>query len=65
MYTVCDKKALMMIQWGKFKLLLQVIHTYMVLKPLLSLSYIPSYVHVCPGYKEKSADLQGPSLAHL
>ena len=32
---------------------------------LLSLSYIPSYVHVRPGYKEKSPDLQGTLKAHL
>ena len=30
----------------------------------LSLSYIPSYVHVRPGYREKSPDLQGTLKAH-
>ena len=29
-----------------------------------SLSYIPSYVHVRPGYREKSADLQGTLKVH-
>ena len=31
----------------------------------LSLSYIPSYVHIHPGYREKSADLQGTLKLHL
>ena len=31
----------------------------------LSLSYIPSYVHVRPGYREKSPDLQGTLKSHL
>ena len=35
------------------------------LQHLLSLSYIPSYVHVCPGYREKSADLQGTLKLHV
>ena len=31
----------------------------------LSLSYIPSYVHIRPGYREKSGDLQGTLKVHL
>ena len=31
----------------------------------LSLSYIPSYVHVRPGYREKSANLQGTLKPNL
>ena len=31
----------------------------------LSLSHIPSYVYVRPGYREKSADLQGNVKVHL
>ena len=31
----------------------------------LSLSYIPLYVHIHPGYREKSADLQGTLKVHL
>ena len=38
---------------------------YIVAESDLSLSYTPSYVHVRPGYREKSADLQGTLKAHL
>ena len=31
----------------------------------LSLSYIPSYVHICPGYREKLVDLQGTLKVHV
>ena len=31
----------------------------------LSLSCIPSHAHVCPGYREKSVDLQGTLKLHL
>ena len=31
----------------------------------LSLSYIPLYVHIYPGYKEKSADLEGTLKLHM
>ena len=31
----------------------------------LSFSYIPSYVHVRPGYREKLPDLQGTLKVHL
>ena len=31
----------------------------------LSLSYIASYVHVLPGYREKWPDLQGTLKVHL
>ena len=36
-----------------------------LLNNFLSLCYIPSYVHVRPGYREKSADLQGTLKPHL
>ena len=32
---------------------------------MLSPSYIPSYVHICPGYREKSPDVQGTLDMHI
>ena len=41
------------------------IHIRWDIREALSLSYIPSYVHVRPGYREKLADLQGTHKPHL
>ena len=48
-------------KWGEPTTLVRRMHV----PSLLSLSYIPSYVHVRPGYREKSPDLQGTLKAHL
>ena len=35
------------------------------IQSMISLSYIQAYVHVCPVYREKSADLQGTLKLHV
>ena len=44
---------------------LKVIYLCSTVVLLLSLSYIPSYMHVHPGYSKKSANLQGTHKVHL
>ena len=46
-------------------LLANVVGSPHLVTPLLSLSYIPLYVHVRPGYREKSANLQGTLKPNL
>ena len=60
------------LSYGRYVLVLSVIGWQNKRNPgqgllfiILSLSYIPSYVHVRPGYREKSPDLQGTLMVHL